>query len=86
MKNGRGSGQPLLEDPAFDRARQLASVVMDDFWRHRGCEPNRLPLADMENTTMPSVAARLADRWPPLPQAPTAAPAKGPWACPLRKV
>ncbi len=37
-------------------------------------EPGRLPMEDMEYTTMPSVAERLSERWEPIKE-PAAAPA-----------
>jgi fructose 1,6-bisphosphate aldolase/phosphatase len=57
----------MFDDPSFDRARTKANEVMDYFRRHGPFEPHRLPLDEMEYTTMPAVAARLADRWEPLP-------------------
>jgi fructose 1,6-bisphosphatase len=39
----------------FDYLRQLGPF-----------EPHRLPLEEMEHTTMPEVADRLAERWEPL--------------------
>jgi fructose 1,6-bisphosphate aldolase/phosphatase len=56
----------MFDDPAFDQTRHLANEVMDYFRRHGPFEPHRLPLADMEYTTMPAVAARLGDRWQPI--------------------
>jgi fructose 1,6-bisphosphate aldolase/phosphatase len=57
---------------------------MDYLRRHGPFEPHRLPLDEMEYTTMPSVAERLADRWeaaevsvPTLEQQPTATPGAG---------
>jgi len=60
-------GQPrdMFDDPSFDAARAKANDVMDYFRRHGPFEPHRLPLDEMEYTTMPAVAARLADRWEP---------------------
>jgi fructose 1,6-bisphosphate aldolase/phosphatase len=40
---------------------------MDYFRRHGPFEPHRLDLDEMEYTTMPAVAERLADRWQPIP-------------------
>jgi fructose 1,6-bisphosphate aldolase/phosphatase len=59
----------LLADPSFDRARATANEVMDYLRRHGPFEPHRLPLDEMEYTTMPPVAKRLADRWVPIPDA-----------------
>jgi fructose 1,6-bisphosphate aldolase/phosphatase len=55
----------MFDDPSFDRARQQCNEVMDYLRRHGPFEPHRLPLDEMEYTTMPAVAARLADRWEP---------------------
>jgi fructose 1,6-bisphosphate aldolase/phosphatase len=61
-----GMPRDMLADPSFDAARQQANEVMDYFRRHGPFEPHRLPLDEMEYTTMPAVAARLADRWEPI--------------------
>jgi fructose 1,6-bisphosphate aldolase/phosphatase len=64
VHDGRLIGpRDLFADPSFDEARRQANVVMDYYRRHGPFEPHRLPLADMEYTTMPAVASRLADRW-----------------------
>lgn len=53
----------MLGDISFDRARQQA-LEMADYLRRMGpFEPGRLPMEDMEYTTMPAVAQRLNDRW-----------------------
>jgi fructose 1,6-bisphosphate aldolase/phosphatase len=71
VKDGRLIGpRDMLADVSFDLARQQANEVMDYFRRHGPFEPHRLPLDEMEYTTMPAVAARLADRWEPLPATP----------------
>jgi fructose 1,6-bisphosphate aldolase/phosphatase len=56
----------MFDDPAFDGTRRQAEEVMDYLRRHGPFEPHRLPLDEMEYTTMPQVAARLADRWEPI--------------------
>jgi fructose 1,6-bisphosphate aldolase/phosphatase len=61
-----GMSRDMFADPAFDGARRQANEVMDYYRRHGPFEPHRLPLADMEYTTMPAVAARLAERWEPI--------------------
>ena len=70
-------GQPrdLFADPSFDLARQRANELFDALRRLGPFEPHRLPLDEMEYTTMPAVAERLADRWEPLRIAPEPAPA-----------
>jgi fructose 1,6-bisphosphate aldolase/phosphatase len=68
MHEGRlGLSRDLFADPAFDEARRQANVAMDYLRRHGPFEPHRLPLADLEYTTMAQLEARLADRWEPLP-------------------
>ena len=53
----------LFDDPSFDLARQQA-LAMADFLRRMGpFEPHRLPLDEMEYTTMPEVAKKLALRF-----------------------
>lgn len=59
----------LFADPSFDRARSEANVAMDYLRRHGPFEPHRLPLEDLEYTTMRQLEARLADRWQPMEQA-----------------
>jgi fructose 1,6-bisphosphate aldolase/phosphatase len=70
VKGGKLIGpRDLFADPAFDRARQQANEVMDYLRRHGPSEPHRLPLEDLEYTTMSDLEKRLADRWQPLPPA-----------------
>ncbi len=56
----------LFADPAFDEARRQANIVADYLRRHGPFEPHRLPLEEMEYTTMPDVMKRVQDRWEPL--------------------
>lgn len=56
----------LFDDPSFDRARSIANEVMDYLRRHGPFEPHRLPLDELEYTTMPTIAKRLEDRWEPI--------------------
>ena len=53
----------MFDDPSFDRARQQSNEMFEYFRRHGPFEPHRLPLDEMEYTTMPAVAAKLRDRW-----------------------
>jgi hypothetical protein len=53
----------MFDDPSFDQARCQCNQVMDYLRRHGPFEPHRLSLDEMEYTTMPSVAERLAGRW-----------------------
>ena len=52
----------FFDDVAFDRARQQANEIADMLHRHGPFEPHRLPLEEMEYTTMPQIMGRLADR------------------------
>jgi fructose 1,6-bisphosphate aldolase/phosphatase len=63
----------LFADPSFDRARAIANEAMDYMRRHGPFEPHRLPLDEMEYTTMPAVEERMHDRWAPLGEAAAAA-------------
>jgi fructose 1,6-bisphosphate aldolase/phosphatase len=56
----------MFDDPAFEPTRRQAAEIADYMRRHGPFEPHRLPLDDMEYTTMPAVAAKLTDRWQPL--------------------
>ena len=53
----------LFDDPSYDNARAEANRVSDYLRKHGPFEPHRLPLDEMEYTTMPAVAAMLRDRW-----------------------
>lgn len=64
----------LLGDVSFDRARRLALELADHMRRNGPFEPGRLPMDEMEYTTMPRVAESFERRWEALPE-PAAAPA-----------
>jgi len=53
----------LFDDPAFDRTRVEAQHIMDYMRRHGPFEPHRLPMADMEYTTLPKVMKKLGTRF-----------------------
>ena len=53
----------LLGGVSFDRARAKALELADHMRRMGPFEPGRLPMEDMEYTTMPAVAERLAGDW-----------------------
>ena len=53
----------LFDDVAFDRARAQANELADLLRRHGPFEPHRLPLEEMEYTTLPQIMGRLADRF-----------------------
>ena len=64
VANGRLVGPvDLFDDPAFDRARETAEYIADYMRRHGPFEPHRLPLEEMEYTTLPKVLTKLKDRF-----------------------
>ncbi len=52
----------MFDDPSFDETRRQANIVGEYFRRHGPFEPHRLPLDEMEYTTMPSVLKKLESR------------------------
>lgn len=53
----------LFDDPAFDLTRRKTQEIMDYMRRHGPFEPHRLPMADMEYTTLPKVMKKLGSRF-----------------------
>lgn len=53
----------MFDDPAFDETRRQASLIGEYMRRHGPFEPHRLPMDDMEYTSMPEVMAKLEGRW-----------------------
>ncbi len=53
----------MFDDPAFDKARIEAQQIADYMRRHGPFEPHRLPMADMEYTTLPKVMKKLSTRF-----------------------
>jgi fructose 1,6-bisphosphate aldolase/phosphatase len=53
----------MFADKSFDNARQQALDVADYMRRHGPFEPHRLPLEEMEYTTMPEVLKKLKGRF-----------------------
>jgi len=53
----------MFADKSFDNARQMALDMADYMRRHGPFEPHRLPLDEMEYTTMPEVAKKLEGRF-----------------------
>ena len=53
----------LFADPAFDISRKRAQEITDYIRRHGPFEPHRLPLEEMEYTTLPKVLTKLKDRF-----------------------
>ncbi|MBN2404939.1 MAG: fructose 1,6-bisphosphatase, partial [Coriobacteriia bacterium] len=56
----------LFGDVAFEPARQRALQLADMLRSIGPFEPHRLPLDEMEYTTMPEVSKRLAERFEPI--------------------
>ncbi|EHR52167.1 fructose 1,6-bisphosphatase [Saccharomonospora marina XMU15] len=72
VTDGRLVGpRDMFADPSFDSARQQANTAMDYLRRHGPFEPHRLPLEDLEYTTMRALEARIAQRWQPMPEVAT---------------
>ncbi|MCH8025908.1 MAG: fructose 1,6-bisphosphatase [Chloroflexi bacterium] len=66
VANGKLIGpRDMFDDPSFDEARHQANLVADYLRRHGPWEPHRLPLEEMEYTTMPTIAKKLENRWEP---------------------
>ncbi|MFH1100667.1 MAG: fructose-1,6-bisphosphate aldolase/phosphatase [Methanobacteriota archaeon] len=64
VKNGKMTDPvDLFDDPAFDITRRRAQQVMDYMRRHGPFEPHRLPMEDMEYTTLPNVMKKLGDKF-----------------------
>ncbi|MEW6724424.1 MAG: fructose-1,6-bisphosphate aldolase/phosphatase [Bacillota bacterium] len=53
----------FFADKGFDEARRLANVIADYLRRMGPFEPHRLPLDEMEYTTLPQVLRKLKDRF-----------------------
>jgi fructose 1,6-bisphosphate aldolase/phosphatase len=56
----------LFKDVSFDETRRLANFIGDYLRRHGPFEPHRLPLDEMEYTTLPAVIKKLQGRFEPL--------------------
>jgi fructose 1,6-bisphosphate aldolase/phosphatase len=64
LADGRLEGpRDMFDDPSYDDARAKANEIGSFLRLHGPFEPHRLPLEEMEYTTMPAVAAKLSDRW-----------------------
>ncbi len=64
LADGRLIGpRDMFDDPCFDEARRTCNTVADYMRRHGPFEPHRLPMEEMEYTTMPQVMEKLAGRW-----------------------
>ncbi|MFO8077091.1 MAG: fructose-1,6-bisphosphate aldolase/phosphatase [Thermoplasmatota archaeon] len=64
MKNGMLT-EPvdLFDDPAFDGIRREAQHITQYMRQHGPFEPHRLPMEDMEYTTLPKVMKKLGKRF-----------------------
>jgi len=64
LSNGTLLGpRDMFADPSYDLARQQANEIANYIRRHGPFEPQRLPLAEMEYTTLPQVLNKLKDRF-----------------------
>lgn len=64
LANGRLIGpRDMFDDPAFDETRRLCNQIADYLRRHGPFEPHRLPMEEMEYTTLPEVMHKLEGRW-----------------------
>ncbi len=76
-----GEPRDMFDDPSFDEARHEANEIATYLRVHGPFEPHRLPLEELEYTTMAGIMKRLETRWTPMdngkkPAAAKAAPAK----------
>ncbi len=53
----------LFDDPAYDLTRRKAQRVAEYMRRHGPFEPHRLPMEEMEYTTLPKILKKLEDRF-----------------------
>ena len=64
LANGKLVGpRDMFADRSFDNARQQANDAADYMRTHGPFEPHRLPLEEMEYTTMPQVMRKLEGRF-----------------------
>jgi len=56
----------MFVDKSFDESRRQANLAADYMRSHGPFEPHRLPLEEMEYTTMPQVMERIKGRFQPL--------------------
>jgi len=64
LANGRlGEPRDMFDDVAFDMARAKANEVGEYLRRHGPFEPHRLPLEELEYTTMAGLQKSLEKRW-----------------------
>lgn len=53
----------MFDDPAYDLTRRKAQDIAEYMRQHGPFEPHRLPMQDMEYTTLPKVLKKLEDRF-----------------------
>jgi fructose 1,6-bisphosphate aldolase/phosphatase len=58
----------MFDDPSYDEVRRQVNILADQLRRHGPFEPHRLPMDEMEYTTLPQVMEKLAGRWEGLPE------------------
>lgn len=64
LADGRLIGpRDMFRDLSYDEARRQANSVADFLRMHGPFEPHRLPLQDMEYTTLPQVMRKVEARW-----------------------
>ncbi len=64
VKDGKmGEAADLFDDPAFDPVREESANIASYMRRHGPFEPHRLPLEEMEYTTLPGVMKNLEGRF-----------------------
>ncbi len=64
LAEGRLVGpRDMFDDKSFDNSRKMAGDMADYLRYHGPFEPHRLPLDEMEYTTMPEVMQKLHDRF-----------------------
>ncbi|KPL15245.1 MAG: fructose 1,6-bisphosphatase [Bacteroides sp. SM1_62] len=57
----------MFDDPGFDESRKMCNILADQLRRHGPFEPHRLPMEEMEYTTLPYVMDKLQGRWQEIP-------------------
>jgi fructose 1,6-bisphosphate aldolase/phosphatase len=57
----------MFDDPGFDEARNMTNIIANNLRRHGPFEPHRLPMDEMEYTTLPEVMEKLEERWQQIP-------------------
>ena len=69
LANGHLIGpRDMFDDPGFDESRRLCNTLADTLRRHGPFEPHRLPMEELEYTTLPQVMDKLGDRWEEIPE------------------